>query len=181
MGRIELVEGDLVDQHVDCVVNAANTELWLGSGVAGAIRERGGDSIQVECEAHGRIGLGEVAVTGAGALPARYVIHAAVMERGGDADETHIRQATIGSLSAAVAHGCRSLALPALGAGVGGVSLQRCAEILMQETESHLASRNPLEEVRIVLWGEPAFRVFEMVQDASKVRAQMERMKAPSS
>src|ERR1700682_3671583 len=77
--RIVIISGDLVEQHVDAIVNAANNDLVLGAGVAGAIRTRGGATIQQECDAHGPIKVGEAAITGAGDLPARYVIHAASM------------------------------------------------------------------------------------------------------
>ena len=133
MSRLRLVEGDITDQEVDAVVNAANTELVLGTGVAGAIREKGGPSIEAECAAHGAIGIGQVAVTGAGDLPARFVIHAATMELGGAANEESVRSAVRNSLGAAVERACKKLALPALGAGVGGLSLQRCAEISLEE------------------------------------------------
>ena len=92
-GRVVLVEGDITAQAVDAIVNAANTQLVLGAGVAGAIRERGGPSIQVECDAIGGVALGGAAVTGAGALRARHVIHAAAMEPGGAASEASVRAA----------------------------------------------------------------------------------------
>lgn len=180
MSAIRLIEGDITDQEVDALVNAANTDLVLGSGVAGAIREKGGPSIEAECEAHGAIRLGESAVTGAGELPARFIIHAAAMERGGEADEASVRSAVRSSLQAASGLGCRSLALPALGAGVGGFSLQSCAEISLDEAQSHLEGASSLEEIRFVLFGEPAFRVFEMVQDSARVMAQMEQMRRRS-
>ncbi|MGH2899789.1 MAG: macro domain-containing protein, partial [Solirubrobacteraceae bacterium] len=98
MGRILLSEGDLTALAVDAIVNAANTELVLGSGVAGAIRTRGGASIQAECDAHGPIGLGEAALTGAGELAAKHVIHAAAMHPGGTVTEDALRAATRASL-----------------------------------------------------------------------------------
>lgn len=176
-GRITLVEGDITEQEVDAIVNAANTQLVLGSGVAGAIRQKGGPTIQQECTAHGPIGLGEAAVTGAGALPARFVIHAAGMEPGGGATEESVRAAVRASLARAAERGCCSVAFPAIGAGVGGFSLQRCAEVSLDEARQALAADGPLEEVRFVLFGEPAYRVFEMVNDAAKVAEQMERLK----
>lgn len=176
MGHIVLVEGDITEQKVDAIVNAANTDLILGSGVAGAIREKGGPSIAEECAAHGPVPLGGAARTGAGALAARVVIHAAAMEFGGLADESSVRAAVHNSFELAVQEGCRTIALPALGAGGGGFSLQRCAEVSLGEAERQLSAENSLEEIRFVLWGEPALRVFEMVQDAAKIAAQMERM-----
>jgi O-acetyl-ADP-ribose deacetylase (regulator of RNase III) len=174
---ISLVEGDITEQAVDAIVNAANTSLLLGSGVAGAIRQRGGPSIQRECDAHGPVELGSAAVTGAGDLPARFVIHAAGMELGGGADEQSIRACVRRSLELAGERGCRSVALPAIGAGVGGFSLQRCAEVSLEEAHRCLEAESSVEEIRFVLFGEPAYRVFEMVNDAAKVAAQMERLK----
>jgi O-acetyl-ADP-ribose deacetylase (regulator of RNase III) len=177
-GRIVLLEGDLTDQAVDAIVNAANSNLQLGAGVAGAIREKGGPSIQAECDRIGPIAVGEAAVTGAGKLPARFVIHAAGMALGRRADETSVRSAMRAALERARERGCRSIAVPAIGAGIAGFPLQRCAEVLLEEARRHLASETSLEEIRFVLFGEPAYRVFEMVNDAAKVAAQMERLRS---
>jgi len=168
-GRITLVEGDLTAQAVDAIVNAANSALALGAGVAGAIREKGGPSIQAECDAHGPIGVGEAAVTSAGRLAARYVIHAASMPPGGGASDESVRAAFRASLALAKQKGCRSLAVPAIGAGIAGVPLQRCAEVLLEEARAHLAGETSLEEIRFVLFGEPAYRMFEMTNDAARV------------
>lgn len=176
MGRITLVEGDITRQSVDAIVNAANAELVLGSGVAGAIRARGGPVIQAECDAHGPIEVGQAAITGAGELPARFVIHAASMSLGGSASESSVRASLRSSLDLAVAHGCRTIAVPAIGTGVGGLSMQRCAEISIELARAQQAGGAALEEIRFVLSGEPAYRVFEMTYDAAKVAAQMERL-----
>ena len=176
MGRIALTEGDITEQVVDAIVNAANSDLALGSGVAGAIRQKGGPSIQRECDEHGPIQVGEAAVTGAGELPARFVIHAAGMPPGGQASEESVRASVRSSLEAARDRSCRSVALPAIGAGVGGLSVQRCAEVSLEEARRHLAGDTTLEEIRFVLFGEPDYRVFEMVNDAARVAAQMERL-----
>jgi O-acetyl-ADP-ribose deacetylase (regulator of RNase III) len=179
-GRIVLREGDITAESVDAIVNAANSALALGSGVAGAIRERGGPAIQQECDAHGPVEVGGAAVTGAGALDARFVIHAASMPPGGQASEETVRSAMRRSLELAAEKGCRTLAVPAIGAGVAGVALQRSAEILLEEARAHLAGEQgetSLEEIRFVLFGEQAFRVFESVNDAATIAAQMERLK----
>jgi len=177
-GRITILEGDVTAQEVDAIVNAANSALQLGSGVAGAIRERGGPTIQEECDRLGPIEVGDAAVTGAGELPARFVIHAAGMPPGGSADEASVRGSMRRSLELARQKGCRSVAVPAIGAGVAGFPLQRCAEILIEEARRHLEEETSLEEIRFVLFGEPAYRVFEMVHDAAKVAAQMERLRS---
>jgi O-acetyl-ADP-ribose deacetylase (regulator of RNase III) len=176
-GRISIVEGDVTAQSVDAIVNAANSALVLGAGVAGAIRERGGPSIQAECDAIGPIAVGDAAVTGAGKLPARFVIHAAGMPPGGSASEESVRSSVRRSLELAREKGCRSIAIPAVGAGIAGFPVQRCAEILIEEARAHLAGETSLEEIRFVLFGEPTFRIFEMVNDAAAVTAQLERLR----
>lgn len=177
MTRIVLLEGDITDQAVDAIVNAANSALLLGSGVAGAIASRGGPSIQRECDAHGPIAVGSAALTGAGELPARFVIHAAGMPPGGQASEQSVRDAVRASLDLAAREGLVVVALPAIGAGVGGLSMQRCAEISIEQARAFAEAESPVEEIRFVLWGEPAFRVFEMVNDAAKVEAQMRKLR----
>ena len=161
---------------VDAIVNAANTELVLGSGVAGAIYRRGGEVIQKECDAHGPVELGGAALTTGGSLPARFVIHAAAMRPGGAVNEDSLRGATRHSLEVARERKLRSIAFPAIGTGVGGFPVQRCAEIMLAEARAHLAGDTTLEEIHFVLYGEPALRVFEMVNDAEKVRATMARL-----
>ena len=177
MARVRIEEGDLTEADVDAIVNAANTALRLGAGVAGAIRERGGSAIQAECDAHGAVALGEAALTTAGTLPARHVIHAAVMEPGGQVSEESLRACTRRSLELAAERGLRSIAFPAIGTGVGGFGLQRCAEVMLEEVRAHLAGETSLEEVRFVLFGEPAYRLFEHVHDAEKIRLQMEKLR----
>ena len=174
--RIELEEGDIAQQDVDAVVNAANTDLVLGTGVAGAIAAAGGPSIQAECSEHGPIARGDAAITGAGALPARYVIHAAAMSLGGVADEQSVRSSVRRSLELASEHDLRSLAFPAIGTGVGGFSLHNCAEVSLAEARAHLATETSVELIRFVLFGEPAYRLFESVNDAAKVAEQMARL-----
>jgi len=177
-GRIAIVEGNIAEQDVDAVVNAANSALILGSGVAGAIRALGGPSIQQECNAIGAIEVGAAAITGGGNLPARYVIHAASMPPGGNATEETVEKSMRSALEVASAHDLRSLAVPALGAGVGGVSIERSAKILISVARKVQAGPKPFDEIRFVLFGEPSYRVFEMVNDAVKVAAQMQRFKS---
>ncbi len=175
--RITLKEGDIASEAVDAIVNAANSALVLGSGVAGAIRTQGGPAIQAECDRIGPIALGEAAVTGAGELRARFVIHAATMPAGGGATEASVRSAMRSALACARERGVKTLAVPALGAGVAGFSLQRCAEILIEEARAHAATETPLEEIRFVLFGEPAYRMFEMVNDAERVADQLAKLR----
>jgi O-acetyl-ADP-ribose deacetylase (regulator of RNase III) len=177
MTRIVICEGDICDQTVDAIVNAANSALILGSGVAGAIAERGGPTIGEECQARGPIEVGEAAMTGAGDLAARIVIHAAGMPPGGQATEQSVRASLRAALDLAQHENCQSVACPAIGAGIGGLSMQTCAEISLDEARRCADNEGPLEEIRFVLFGEPAFRIFEMVNDAAKVEAQMRKLR----
>ena len=178
MTRVRIVEGDITAADTDAIVNAANTQLVLGSGVAGAIRQRGGPTVQAECDAQAPIELGGAALTGAGDLPVRFVIHAAGMPPGGQVDEASLSACTRASLELADAHELRSVAFPAIGTGVGGFPMQRCAEVMLGVVREYLASGvSKLDEVRFVLYGEPAYRIFEQVDDAERIRVQMERLK----
>ncbi len=176
MARILLAEGDITASEVDAIINAANTDLMLGSGVAGAIRELGGPEIQAECDRLGPIALGGAVQTCSGNLPAASVIHAAGMELGGAVTEESLRATTHAALEVAAGAGMRSIAFPAIGTGVGGFPVQRCAEIMLEVVQAFCAADSSLEEVHFVLYGEPDYRIFEQVHDAAKIRAQMEKL-----
>jgi O-acetyl-ADP-ribose deacetylase (regulator of RNase III) len=157
---IRLAEGDICDRDVDAVVNAANNQLWMGGGVAGAIKRRGGVEIEREAIAKGPLPVGESVVTGAGRLKARHVIHAAVM--GSDLVTSHdyIRRATLSALARADQLHLRSLAFPALGTGVGGFSLPDCARIMFDAIAQHAAAATSLTTVEVVLFGRQAYHAF---------------------
>ena len=158
---INLVEGDITEQKVDAVVNAANSALWMGAGVAGAIKLRGGKEIEDEAVAKGPITIGEAVVTSAGRLPARYVIHAAGMGPNLATDADKIRSSTLNSLLRADELHLESIAFPSIGTGVGGFPMHRCAEIMLGEAKKFLTERKTsLKEVRFVLWGKSAFETF---------------------
>jgi O-acetyl-ADP-ribose deacetylase (regulator of RNase III) len=165
MAKITLYKGDITELETDAIVNAANNQLWMGGGVAGAIKRKGGVEIEKEAIEKGPIPIGEAVVTGAGRLKARYVIHAAAMGYEGGrmfpptADT--IREATKNSLLRAEELGIRSIAFPALGTGVGGFPLRSAAEIMIEVTREHLAGKTCLEEVIFALYGEEAFKAFE--------------------
>src|SRR5919205_755266 len=132
---------------VDAIANASNTQLLHGGGVAGAISRAGGPSIQDESHRVAPIGLGEAVATGAGDLPARWVIHAATMELGGPTSADIIRRATAATLRVADEVGARSLALVAFGTGVGGFPLDEAALIEVEEVERHLVEGSGLERI----------------------------------
>ena len=159
-GTIECVEGDISVQDTDAVVNAANSALWMGSGVAGAIKRRGGAEIEREAVAKGPISPGEAVATGAGSLTAKFVIHAAGMGPDLRTDATLIRESTRNALLRAHECDCRSIAFPSIGTGVGGFPLRECAEIMVGEASAFLRGESSVELVRFVLFDQTAFRAF---------------------
>ena len=159
--QLELAEGDITELEVDALVNAANEELKLGSGVAGAIREKGGPSIQEECDRIGGTPVGTAVLTGGGELKAKHVIHA-VGPRMGEGDEDRKLQSAIrSSLALADRHGLRSIALPAISTGVFGFPLDRCARILLTEVYRYLQGGTKIERVVASLWGDDTFEIFK--------------------
>src|ERR1700683_3257815 len=122
--KIEVPQGVLTDADVDVIVNAANNDLMLGGGVAGAIRVKGGPAIQQECDRIGTIPLGEAAITGAGLVRANHVIHAASMRLGESTSEANLRAATRNSLKRADEHLLKTIAFPAIGTGIAGVPIE---------------------------------------------------------
>lgn len=161
MRQIEIVQGDITDADVEAIVNAANNDLQLGAGVAGAIRRKGGPSIQQECDRIGSIPLGEAAITGGGQLKAKYVVHAASMQLGGRATAEHLEASTRNSLLRAEEKKIRSIAFPAIGTGIAGFDTRRCAEIMLRVVSDHLRGKTSLERVVFVLFDEAARNVFE--------------------
>lgn len=158
--RIKILQGDITAENVDAIVNAANTDLLLGGGVAGAIRSKGGAHIQAECDRHGPVALGGAALTGAGKLPARHVIHAAVMHLGDGPNEKSIRDATRNSLQIATDNGFDVISFPALGTGIGGFPKEEAAKIMISETLEHLRDHAKPFQVRFVLFDEHTYLTF---------------------
>lgn len=159
---IQLVEGDITDQDTDAIVNAANEYLQLGAGVAGAIRRRGGPSIQRECDAIGYCRVGGAVITGGGSLKARYVIHAVGPVAGDpDADQL-LESATQSSLRVAAENQLRSITFPAISTGVFGYPMDRCAHIMLATTIDDLRrhSKTTLERVVFCLYGQSSHDIF---------------------
>ncbi|TAN34152.1 hypothetical protein EPN29_04175 [bacterium] len=159
--RIVIVVGDLVEQHVDAIVNAANNDLVLGGGVAGAIRRRGGPAIQEECDAHGPVKVGEAAITGGGQLPAHHVIHAASMALGGRTTKESLAASMSQVFQLAHEHGVRTIAIPAVGTGIAGFPMDECARVMGRCLRAALAGGWEPREVRFVLFDEGAKGAFE--------------------
>ena len=166
MIKIEVHQGDITQLEIDALVNAANNRLWMGGGVAGAIKRAGGKEIEDEAIKQGPIPIGEAVVTGAGKLKARYIIHAAVMGQDLNTDAQKIEQATRNSLLRADELGIKSLAFPALGTGVGGFPLGECARIMLSEVRQYQNRKTKLERVVFALYDEPAYRAFEQELEA---------------
>jgi O-acetyl-ADP-ribose deacetylase (regulator of RNase III) len=166
-GRILIQQGDITDMDVDAIVNAANNDLILGAGVAGAIYRKGGESIQQECNEIGSIPVGYAAITGAGKLKARFVIHAASMGLGGvHTTAKTLRTSTAHSLRLAAERKLKSIAFPAIGTGVSGFPLDECAQIMLTESIQHLQCETSLQFVYFVLFGARAREVFQSTWDA---------------
>ena len=158
---VEVQQGDLTTQDVDAIVNAANNDLELGGGVAGAIARAGGPAIQAECRTVGPIEVGDAAITGGGRLKARHVIHAASMHLGGRASKDSLGAAMDQVFRLSREHQLRSLAVPAVGAGIAGLPMRDCAEVMAECVSKAAAEEGAPREVRFVLFGEPAVQEFE--------------------
>jgi O-acetyl-ADP-ribose deacetylase len=150
--KIVLIQGDITDSETDAIVNAANDHLWMGSGVAGAIKAKGGVEIEKEAIAKGPIPIGEAVITSAGKLKAKYVIHAAVMGQDLQTNEQYIRAATLNSLKRAEELKLSSIAFPALGTGVGGFPIDKCAEVLIDTAVRFFIAGKSVKEVHFVLF-----------------------------
>ena len=168
--KIILQQGDLTEMDVDAIVNAANNDLQLGGGLAGAIRRRGGESIQKECNQIGSIPVGGAALTSGGKLKARHIIHAASMELGGHTTARALRTSTAHSLRIAAERSLKTIALPAIGTGIGGFPLSECADIMLREAAEHLKHPTSLETIYFVLFDAKALATFE-----KELRAMSER------
>ena len=160
---VRVLQGDICDRSVEAVVNAANNQLWMGAGVAGAIKRRGGPEIEREAVAKGPIPVGDAVATDAGALEAKHVIHAAVMGADLATDARIIARVTRSALRLADELGLRSIAFPALGTGVGGFDLRECAQIMREAVLEHIAGGTELTLVEFVLFGEQAYKEFREV------------------
>jgi len=156
---LEVVEGDITELDVDAIANAANDALWMGAGVAGAIKRAGGDEIEREAMAQGPIPTGTAVATTAGRLRARHVLHGAVMGQDLRTNADLVRRTTTSCLRLADDLGVRSLALPAFGTGVGGFPLDECARIMVAAVREH--EPHSLERVVFAVFGADARGAFE--------------------
>jgi O-acetyl-ADP-ribose deacetylase (regulator of RNase III) len=158
---LELVEGDITEMDTDAIVNAANAQLILGGGVAGAIRRKGGPVIQQQCNKIGGTFVGGAVITGGGNLKAKYVIHAVGPRMGeGDEDEK-LRNATANTLKVADENNLKSISFCAISTGIFGFPIESCAGIMLSETIGYLKGDTGLERIVFCLYGRDAYEVFE--------------------
>ena len=161
--RIELVTSDITAVDVDAIVNPANEALQLGSGVAGAIRSKGGPTIQEECDKIGTCTVGQAVVTRAGRLKAKWVIHAVgpVWKGGNFGEEMLLASAVLQALRRAEDIGAKSIALPAISTGVFGFPIEQAAEISIAAARSFAPSAEYVERIVFCLIDDKTRAVFE--------------------
>jgi O-acetyl-ADP-ribose deacetylase (regulator of RNase III) len=170
-GTLQLVQGDLTEEHVDAIVNAANTHLQHGGGVAAVISRRGGSQIQAESDAwvrlHGPVPHAQPAYTGAGKLPCRYVIHAVGPVWGEGEEDKKLHVAIIGTLELADRLELASVAFPAISTGIFGFPKERAARIILEAIRSYFLRQaaSKISLVRIVLIDSATLATFSVVWD----------------
>lgn len=158
MKALEVIEGDITALEADAIANAANDQLWMGAGVAGAIKREGGEEIEREAVSLGPIPLGDAVATGGGRLRARHVIHGAVMGQDLTTTPDLVARTTRRCLEVADELEARSLALPAFGTGVGGFPLDECARLMVREARTF--EPRSLERVVFAVYGAEAEQAF---------------------
>ena len=157
---LELIEGDITEADTEAIVNAANEALVLGGGVAGAIRTKGGPSIQAECNTISPTCVGAAVKTTAGNLKANYIIHAVGPRMGEEKEDVKLKCATLNSLVLADRDGIKTLTFPAISTGIFGFPMDRCAEIMLQTTIDYLKGETNLERVAFCLYGLGSYKIF---------------------
>lgn len=157
---LELFDGDITEMDTDAIVNAANAQLVLGGGVAGAIRRKGGPKIQAECDKIGGTFVGGAVITTGGQLKARHVIHAVGPRMGEGDEDLKLRSATRNSLKVADENHLKSIAFPAVSAGIFGFPIERCAAIMLGTTIEYLKGQTGLQKVVFCLFGRDSYKVF---------------------
>ncbi|AGB37469.1 macro domain-containing protein [Natronococcus occultus] len=173
--EFDVVQGDIAEQSADALVNAAGTSLEMGSGVAGALRDRAGEELNEAATAKGPINLGEAVATDAYGLDADYVVHAAAMPHYGDGQATaeSIRDATRNALETADELNCRSLVTPALGCGVAGFDLENGAAIIGEEIDAYEPKH--LEDVRLIAYSDAEYDAVRAATGSADESRQGER------
>ena len=155
-----MLDGDITEMETDAIVNAANAQLVLGGGVAGAIRRKGGPRIQAECKEIGGTFVGGAVITTAGELKAGHVIHAVGPRMGEGNEDEKLKNATLNSLKVADENSLRSISFPAISSGIFGFPIERCAKIMLETTINYLKGSTGIERVVFCLFGRDSYEVF---------------------
>ena len=158
---ISLVQGDITELNTDVIVNAANNQLILGGGVAGAIRKKGGPTIQEECNKIGNTFVGGAVITTGGNLKAKHVIHAVGPRMGEGNEDQKLKQATLNSLKLMDDHNLKTIAFPAISTGIFGFPIARCSKIMINTAKNYLQGKTQIERVIFCLYTTTDFEVFE--------------------
>ena len=158
---LEVIEADITEMETDAIVNAANAQLILGGGVAGAIRKKGGPKIQEQCNKIGGTFVGGAVITDAGNLKAKYVIHAVGPRMGEGNEDQKLKKATLNSLKIADQNDIKSISFPAISTGIFGYPIDRCAEIMLDATVDYIKEPTGLEKVVFCLFGQDNYNIFE--------------------
>ena len=158
--KVEILQGDITESDAEAIVNAANNHLWMGSGVAGAIKRKGGQVIEDEAVRKGPIPVGQAVETTAGNLPFKYILHAAGMGQDLRTSPEIVFETTVNTVLLADRLELKSVAFPAIGTGVGGLSLELCARTMKKAIEDTSARLQHLEIVQFVLYDKSAFDIF---------------------
>lgn len=159
--KIRLVQGDITELATDVIVNAANAQLIMGGGVAGAIRRKGGPSIQEECNKIGGTFVGGAEITTGGNLKAKHVIHAVGPRMGEGNEDEKLKNATLNSLKLMDKHELKTIAFPAISTGIFGYPIDRCAKIMISTTKDYLSGDTKIREVIFCLYSSSDFDIFE--------------------
>ena len=157
---IKIVQGDITDLGTDVIVNAANAQLILGGGVAGAIRLKGGPKIQEECNEIGGTFVGGAVITTGGNLNAKHVIHAVGPRMGEGDEDSKLTNAVLNSLKLTDEHGLKTIAFPAISTGIFGYPIEKCAKIMIFTTKKYLAGETQIKEVIFCLYTNSDYEIF---------------------
>jgi len=158
---ISLVQGDITELSTDVIVNAANNQLILGGGVAGAIRKKGGPIIQEECNKIGGTFVGGAVITTGGNLKAKYVIHAVGPRMGEGNEDQKLQNATLNSLKLMDENNLKTIAFPAISTGIFGFPIDRCSKIMINTVKEYLHGNTQIEKVIFCLYTTSDFEIFE--------------------
>jgi O-acetyl-ADP-ribose deacetylase (regulator of RNase III) len=158
--KISLVQGDITEMETDAIVNAANAQLILGGGVAGAIRSKGGPSIQEECNKIGGTFVGGAVITTGGNLKAKHVIHAVGPRMGEGNEDNKLKNATLNSLKLLDEHQLKSISFPAISTGIFGYPIERCAKVMISTAKEYLSGTTQIENVIFCLYTTSDYNIF---------------------